>query len=469
MSFTFSFKMAAAVFVSLSAIVLSAVPAHSQTEQTQAASSITGSYDFSWQAQNRDGIIDLSGKVPSESLQRFLLIRAGEGGSETLTIGRGAPETFISSSIAGLDALKKLDSGRFYFADGIWTLEGVAPSEEEKVSILAVLSLAVDTGDWEIAVDVAPATPSETVAPIADTEEVTSQEAQASEAEAVLESTSRAGASQAVASEETTEEAATETAQPVAEKESQTPVKSTDSPTDSPYRFDALRADGGMISLAGNLPARAFATYLSKVAGDASTEFIQIQPDAPRQFRINILTGIKGLARLRSGLLSYKNDQWTLVGDALNEQIRDEVQEAVLGLEGGDGWVLDIATVPAVEICKLFLDNFSRTKTILFAPASAQLTAESRQNLVELAQSLNRCASAPIYVSGHTDSDGPAEDNMALSVARAEAVVEALLEAGVEDSRLYAIGYGETLPVATNDTRAGKAQNRRIVFELGQE
>ncbi|MCF6301650.1 MAG: OmpA family protein, partial [Devosiaceae bacterium] len=118
---------------------------------------------------------------------------------------------------------------------------------------------------------------------------------------------------------------------------------------------------------------------------------------------------------------------------------------------------------------KLSIARFTESKTILFAPASAQLTAESVRNIVELAVSLNRCEQSPIYVSGHTDSDGPAEDNMALSVARAEAVVVALIEAGVDDSRLYAVGYGETLPVATNDTRAGKALNRRIVFELGDE
>ncbi|HHS83293.1 MAG TPA: OmpA family protein, partial [Devosia sp.] len=70
------------------------------------------------------------------------------------------------------------------------------------------------------------------------------------------------------------------------------------------------------------------------------------------------------------------------------------------------------------------------------------------------------------YVSGHTDSDGPADANMALSVARAEAVVNTLIDAGVDFRRLYAIGYGETMPIASNDTREGKAQNRRIIFEL---
>ena len=55
---------------------------------------------------------------------------------------------------------------------------------------------------------------------------------------------------------------------------------------------------------------------------------------------------------------------------------------------------------------------------------------------------------------------------MALSVARAEAVVDELIARGVGFDRLYAVGYGESLPVADNATSAGKQANRRIAFTL---
>ncbi|MNL43642.1 Outer membrane porin F precursor [compost metagenome] len=69
-------------------------------------------------------------------------------------------------------------------------------------------------------------------------------------------------------------------------------------------------------------------------------------------------------------------------------------------------------------------------------------------------------------VEGHTDSDGDDQRNLALSVARAESVVNALIERGVSASRLYAIGYGEMRPVADNDTADGKRRNRRIVVTV---
>jgi outer membrane protein OmpA-like peptidoglycan-associated protein len=74
-----------------------------------------------------------------------------------------------------------------------------------------------------------------------------------------------------------------------------------------------------------------------------------------------------------------------------------------------------------------------------------------------------------VEVEGHTDSDGDDQANLALSVSRAEAVVDALIERGVSPDRLYAVGYGESLPIASNETKAGKQANRRIAFTLSDQ
>ncbi len=71
-----------------------------------------------------------------------------------------------------------------------------------------------------------------------------------------------------------------------------------------------------------------------------------------------------------------------------------------------------------------------------------------------------------MHVEGHTDADGDDRLNLALSVARAEAVVGALIERGVSPARLYAIGYGESQPVADNGTADGRAQNRRVELNI---
>ncbi|MEQ1501733.1 MAG: OmpA family protein [Myxococcota bacterium] len=71
-----------------------------------------------------------------------------------------------------------------------------------------------------------------------------------------------------------------------------------------------------------------------------------------------------------------------------------------------------------------------------------------------------------IQVEGHTDSDGQDAYNLKLSQARAEAVVEYLVRAGVDGSRLVAKGFGESLPIDTNDSPDGKARNRRVEFTI---
>ena len=69
-------------------------------------------------------------------------------------------------------------------------------------------------------------------------------------------------------------------------------------------------------------------------------------------------------------------------------------------------------------------------------------------------------------MGGHTDSDGLPEENELLSQSRAEAVVTALVAQGVESERLDAVGFGDTQPIASNETGEGKARNRRIEFLL---
>ena len=65
-------------------------------------------------------------------------------------------------------------------------------------------------------------------------------------------------------------------------------------------------------------------------------------------------------------------------------------------------------------------------------------------------------------IEAHTDSKGNDSYNLNLSNKRANSVVEALKNYGIESSRLKAIGYGETQPIATNDNETGKAKNRRV-------
>ncbi|MDP2982950.1 MAG: OmpA family protein [Candidatus Latescibacter sp.] len=99
---------------------------------------------------------------------------------------------------------------------------------------------------------------------------------------------------------------------------------------------------------------------------------------------------------------------------------------------------------------------------ILFQTNQATLQAQARQNIQKIAEVLKKYPETDIVVAGHTDSDGAEDYNQKLSERRAQSVTDYLKNLGVSDARLKMVGYGETQPVASNDTAAGKQANRRV-------
>lgn len=99
---------------------------------------------------------------------------------------------------------------------------------------------------------------------------------------------------------------------------------------------------------------------------------------------------------------------------------------------------------------------------LLFSNASATLHPGATQQLGQLVEFMRRNPKARIIVEGYTDSVGPAAYNQQLSQARAQAVAGAIEAGGISSRRIQAIGRGESSPVASNATAAGRQQNRRV-------
>jgi len=99
---------------------------------------------------------------------------------------------------------------------------------------------------------------------------------------------------------------------------------------------------------------------------------------------------------------------------------------------------------------------------ILFDFDSDQLRPEARQNLANLAASLQKYPRSNVLLVGHTDSIGSDAYNQALSERRARAAMNYLVSQGVAAARITAVGRGETEPVADNETEAGRQANRRV-------
>ena len=102
----------------------------------------------------------------------------------------------------------------------------------------------------------------------------------------------------------------------------------------------------------------------------------------------------------------------------------------------------------------------------MFRSGSAALPPSAATEMERLARTFQSSPEWPLVVEGHTDSTGGVETNLVLSQARAEAVRAALVSAGVAADRISAIGVGEGVPIANNDTAEGRARNRRVEIVL---
>ena len=103
---------------------------------------------------------------------------------------------------------------------------------------------------------------------------------------------------------------------------------------------------------------------------------------------------------------------------------------------------------------------------ILFEINKSDLQFEAQQNLTKLAQILNKYEDTEILIEGHTDSTGPEEYNMDLSIRRANSVGNYLSIQEVSPARFTLMGYGEKQPIAPNETVDGRKQNRRVEIAI---
>lgn len=104
------------------------------------------------------------------------------------------------------------------------------------------------------------------------------------------------------------------------------------------------------------------------------------------------------------------------------------------------------------------------THGISFDVNKAVLKPESMGVIGDVVKQLQNNPTLNLEIDGHTDSDGDAAANMVLSQQRADAVKDALVQAGIDASRLTSKGFGATKPIAVNTTQEGKAENRRVEF-----
>jgi len=140
---------------------------------------------------------------------------------------------------------------------------------------------------------------------------------------------------------------------------------------------------------------------------------------------------------------------------------------------GGIGYYLDKQAAELKEIQEIQNVRQERDRLIatlsnslLFDVNSAVIKPGGIDGLTKVADVLNRYPEETITIKGHTDSTGSEAYNQELSERRAKSVADFLIGRGVDPGRVNWVGYGEQLPIAGNDTEAGRLQNRRVEIEI---
>ncbi len=141
------------------------------------------------------------------------------------------------------------------------------------------------------------------------------------------------------------------------------------------------------------------------------------------------------------------------------------MRQALANVEGAsiqrDQQIIDQTTRQSVDVLTVTFKS-----DYMFSVNSATLLPGAYDELNRVANVLRQYPETNIQVLGHTDSTGTEEANMRLSQRRAEAVRDALVGMGVNTSRMTLIGYGESRPIASNNTEAGRQLNRRVEIRI---
>lgn len=219
-----------------------------------------------------------------------------------------------------------------------------------------------------------------------------------------------------------------------------------------------------------NVHAAIVAAVGRKFISEKVIDNLKASVGAPQGFASAVILALGGLSRLSTGSLTISDRDVKLSGDVLYPVASEQMQaDLVSGLPQGWKVKADISVKPVASpvdstVCQqLFVEMLGKGK-IRFESGRATIDPDSMGLLDRLIETALRCPTANLEIAGHTDSDGDAAANLTLSLRRAQAVVDYLVKAGLPKDRVTAVGYGDTKPVASNDTDENKAKNRRIDF-----
>lgn len=181
-------------------------------------------------------------------------------------------------------------------------------------------------------------------------------------------------------------------------------------------------------------------------------------------------------ARAHSQTAAMKEEITQLQARGSRRLVAAEVAGAAAQRSASDAQVTAAASQAEAAKLRDELRNYKMKQTQLgatlvlsdvsFGTGSADLQAGAVERLRPLANYLDANPAVRVHIDGNTDSQGSASANQSLSERRADSVRTSLASMGVDKERIDAVGHGESMPVADNETAGGRQQNRRVEITL---
>ncbi len=202
-----------------------------------------------------------------------------------------------------------------------------------------------------------------------------------------------------------------------------------------------------------------------------------VPDDAGREALVAAAEQVWGPANVDAASVAVGETTWTdgsirLTGTTTETDTRPATFAALIADQIDPSIAVEAGTLTRTDNSELIaeiqvrIDELVETTPIQFAPTLADIEAESDQVLIDVAAALEEIPEVALEVVGHTDDVGDEQENLVLSQQRAAAVVDRLIELGIDEARLTSRGDGEANPLAPNDSDENRALNRRIEFVL---
>ncbi|WP_416384526.1 OmpA family protein [Roseovarius sp. Pro17] len=245
--------------------------------------------------------------------------------------------------------------------------------------------------------------------------------------------------------------------------------------------FIATLSPEGQVQLRGKLGSQRLRETVDSFAkarfrSDAVYVKARVVEGLPAEWPVRVLTGLEALGYLAQGAVVVTPTNLTVTGQTGRKDASAQIAGLLAEKLGGAAQfdidvtykeALDpVAGLPTPEECIAQIAAIQSQRKINFEPGSSNIDGNGAAIMNDIADILRKCGDIQIQIGGHTDSQGREEMNEELSQGRANAVLEALRSRRVLTSSYTAKGFGESTPIAGNDTEEGREANRRIEFKL---